>query len=56
LASVVQLAGAVIGIRGGIPSRFVGVSYDLFAGTPIYIPAGFPTARVTVGFQLTAQF
>ncbi|MFM0393911.1 ShlB/FhaC/HecB family hemolysin secretion/activation protein [Paraburkholderia phytofirmans] len=51
-----QLAGAVIGIRGGVPSRFVGVSYDLFAGTPIYKPAGFPTARVTVGFQMTAQF
>ena len=51
-----QLAGAVIGIRGGIPSRFVGVSYDLFAGTPIYKPAGFPTARFTVGFQMTAQF
>ncbi|OLL31498.1 hypothetical protein BTH42_11190 [Burkholderia sp. SRS-W-2-2016] len=24
--------------------------------TPIYKPTGFPTARVTVGFQLTAQF
>ncbi|WP_322104242.1 ShlB/FhaC/HecB family hemolysin secretion/activation protein [Paraburkholderia sp. J41] len=51
-----QLAGAVIGIRGGVPSKYVGVSYDLFAGTPIYKPSGFPTARVTVGFQLTAQF
>jgi hemolysin activation/secretion protein len=51
-----QLAGAVIGIRGGIPSRFAGVSYDLFAGTPIYKPAGFPTARFTVAFQMTAQF
>lgn len=51
-----QLAGAVVGIRGGIPSRYMGVSYDLFTGTPIYKPAGFPTARVTVGFQLTAQF
>ncbi|NLP65385.1 ShlB/FhaC/HecB family hemolysin secretion/activation protein [Paraburkholderia sacchari] len=51
-----QLAGAVIGIRGGMPAKFVGVSYDLFAGTPIYKPSGFPTARVTVGFQLTAAF
>jgi hemolysin activation/secretion protein len=51
-----QLAGAVIGIRGGVPSRFVGVSYDLFAGTPIYKPVGFSTARFTVGFQMTAQF
>ncbi len=51
-----QLAGAVIGIRGSMPAKFVGVSYDLFAGTPIYKPSGFPTARVTVGFQLTAAF
>jgi hemolysin activation/secretion protein len=51
-----QLAGAVIGIRGGVPAKFVGVSYDLFAGTPIYKPSGFQTARVTVGFQLTAAF
>lgn len=51
-----QLAGAVIGIRGGVPAKVVGVSYDLFAGTPIYKPEGFPTARWTVGFQMTAQF
>jgi len=51
-----QLAGAVIGIRGGLPARFVGVSYDLFVGTPIYKPSGFPTSRVTVGMQATAQF
>lgn len=51
-----QLAGAVIGIRGGVPSKIAGFSYDLFAGTPIYKPAGFETSRVTVGFQMTAQF
>ncbi|CAB3764255.1 ShlB/FhaC/HecB family hemolysin secretion/activation protein [Paraburkholderia solisilvae] len=51
-----QLAGTVIGIRGGIPTRIAGLSYDLFAGTPIYKPAGFDTARVTLGFQVTAQF
>ncbi|TAL95800.1 MAG: ShlB/FhaC/HecB family hemolysin secretion/activation protein [Paraburkholderia sp.] len=51
-----QLAGAVIGIRGGVPSRFAGLSYDLFAGTPIYKPSGFPTSRMTVGMQATAQF
>jgi hemolysin activation/secretion protein len=51
-----QLAGAVIGIRGGIPAKFAGVSYDLFAGAPIYKPEGFPTARWTVGFQLTGAF
>jgi hemolysin activation/secretion protein len=51
-----QLAGAVIGIRGGLPAKYAGFSYDLFAGTPIYKPNGFPTSRVTLGFQLTAQF
>jgi filamentous hemagglutinin len=51
-----QLAGAVIGIRGGMPVKYAGFSYDLFAGTPIYKPAGFPTSRVTAGVQVTAQF
>ncbi|WMY09821.1 ShlB/FhaC/HecB family hemolysin secretion/activation protein [Paraburkholderia phenoliruptrix] len=51
-----QLAGAVVGIRGSVPAKYVGVTYDLFAGTPIYKPEGFPSARWTVGFQLTAQF
>ncbi|WP_321795565.1 ShlB/FhaC/HecB family hemolysin secretion/activation protein [Caballeronia sp. J97] len=50
-----QLVGAVIGIRGGIPSKYAGFSYDLFAGTPIYKPSGFVTSRVTVGFQVVAQ-
>ncbi len=51
-----QLAGAVIGIKGSVATRFGGYGYDLFAGTPISKPSGFPTARVTVGFQVTAQF
>ncbi|MDF3081458.1 ShlB/FhaC/HecB family hemolysin secretion/activation protein [Burkholderia sola] len=51
-----QLAGAVIGVKGSIGTRFGAYAYDLFAGTPIYKPSGFPTARVTVGFQLTSQF
>jgi hemolysin activation/secretion protein len=51
-----QLAGAVIGIRGGVPSKIAGFSYDLFVGTPLYKPAGFETSSVTVGFQLMAQF
>jgi hemolysin activation/secretion protein len=46
----------VIGIRGGLPSRVAGLYYDLFVGTPIYKPSGFPTSRVTVGMQATAQF
>lgn len=51
-----QLAGAVIGVKGSIGTRFGSYGYDLFAGTPVYKPSGFPTARVTVGFQLTSQF
>ncbi|HDR8957408.1 ShlB/FhaC/HecB family hemolysin secretion/activation protein [Burkholderia vietnamiensis] len=51
-----QLAGAVIGVKGSIRTRFGAYAYDLFAGTPIYKPSGFPTARVTFGFQLTSQF
>lgn len=51
-----QLAGAVIGVKGSVATRFGAYGYDLFAGTPVYKPSGFPTARVTAGFQLTAQF
>ncbi|RQR36340.1 MULTISPECIES: ShlB/FhaC/HecB family hemolysin secretion/activation protein [unclassified Burkholderia] len=51
-----QLAGAVIGVKGSIGTRFGAYGYDLFAGTPVYKPTGFPTARVTLGFQLTGQF
>lgn len=51
-----QLAGAVIGVRGNLPVRVGGFAYDLFAGTPIYKPTGFQTARVSVGFQLMGQF
>ncbi|MGF6655015.1 hemolysin activation/secretion protein [Paraburkholderia youngii] len=51
-----QLAGAVIGVRGSASAKVGALAYDLFAGTPIYKPSGFPTARVTLGFQLTGQF
>ncbi|KVN97976.1 ShlB/FhaC/HecB family hemolysin secretion/activation protein [Burkholderia ubonensis] len=51
-----QLAGAVIGVKGSVATRFGGYGYNLFAGTPVYKPSGFPTARVTIGFQVTAQF
>lgn len=50
-----QLVGAVIGLKGSVATRFGGYGYDVFLGTPIYKPSGFPTAQVTVGFQLTAQ-
>ena len=49
-------AVTVIGVKGSVSTRFGACGYDLFAGTPIYKPSGFPTARVTVGFQVTAQF
>ena len=51
-----QLAGAVIGVKGSVGKRLGAYAYDLFAGTPVYKPSGFPTARVTVAFQATSQF
>ncbi|PCE33337.1 ShlB/FhaC/HecB family hemolysin secretion/activation protein [Burkholderia ubonensis] len=51
-----QLAGAVIGVKGSVGTCFGAYAYDLFAGTPVYKPSGFQTARATVGFQVTAQF
>jgi hemolysin activation/secretion protein len=51
-----QLAGAVMGVRGHLSAGPSAFSYDVFAGTPLYKPAEFPTANVTVGFQLSAQF
>lgn len=51
-----QLAGAAIGVKGSVPSRLGTYSYDVFAGTPIYAPSGFPAPSVTLGFQITAQF
>lgn len=51
-----QLAGAVVGVKGAVPSRFGAYSYDVFAGTPVYAPAGFPASSITLGFQFTGQF
>ena len=51
-----QLAGAAIGVKGSVPTRLGAYSYDVFAGTPIYAPSGFPAPSVTLGFQVTAQF
>lgn len=31
-------------------------SYDLYAGTPLWKPPGFPTANLSVGFQLAYQY
>nr|WP_245746814.1 ShlB/FhaC/HecB family hemolysin secretion/activation protein [Paraburkholderia lycopersici] len=51
-----QLAGAAIGVKGSVPTSLGTYSYDVFAGTPIYAPSGFPAPSVTLGFQVTAQF
>lgn len=46
------LAGAVVGVRG----QWSKLSYDFFAGVPISKPAGYRTAKVTLGFNLNASF
>lgn len=51
-----QLAGAAIGLKGSVPSRLGAYRYDVFAGTPIYAPSGFPAPSVAPGFQVAAQF
>lgn len=52
-----QLAGAVIGMRGGIgSSQSGGVSYDVFLGIPVYKPDQFDTAAVTGGLQVVYQY
>lgn len=51
-----QLAGAVIGVRGGFGSAFGRLSYDLFVGTPVYKPTQFQTAAVTGGMQVIYQY
>ncbi|MGO1071672.1 ShlB/FhaC/HecB family hemolysin secretion/activation protein [Lysobacter sp. CA199] len=47
-----ELAGGALGIRG----NWGRLSYDVFAGAPIYKPRGYPTAEVTFGFSLLASF
>lgn len=37
----------------GIPGV---LTYDLYAGAPLWKPHGFPTAQITVGFQLAYQY
>ena len=51
-----QLAGAAIGLKGSVPSPLGTYSYDVFAGTPIHAPSGFPAPSVTIGFQVSGQF
>ncbi|MNS97075.1 hemolysin secretion/activation protein ShlB/FhaC/HecB [compost metagenome] len=51
-----QLAGAVVGLRGGLGSRLGSVSYDVFVGMPVYKPAAFHTAAVTAGLQVVYRY
>ena len=46
------LTGAVWGLRGSIK----GLSYDLFAGTPLSKPDGFKTSHITTGFNLSWSY
>ncbi|MEN4240196.1 ShlB/FhaC/HecB family hemolysin secretion/activation protein [Serratia marcescens] len=47
-----QLAGSALGVRGALWGRF---SYDLFAGVPLYKPAGFHTSGATAGFSVNME-
>lgn len=47
-----RLAGAVLGMRGGISHA----SYEVFVGTPVSKPAYFRTAHLTAGFSLTWSY
>lgn len=47
-----QLAGAVIGVKGG----YGGFYWDLFAGTPVYQPDGFNADHWTSGFYLSWSY
>lgn len=46
------LAGAAIGLRGGVAHA----QWDVFVGSPLHKPVGFPTAYTTFGFSLSASF
>lgn len=47
-----QLAGAVLGLRGG----YLSFNYDFFLGKPLKKPRGFETASSTAGFNLNWSF
>jgi hemolysin activation/secretion protein len=47
------IVGAVIGLRGNFLS---GLSYDVFAGIPLYKPDGYHTEHVTSGFTASWRF
>lgn len=47
-----KLLGGAIGLKGG----FLGLSYDLFVGAPIYQPSHFRTDSITTGFNLNWNY
>ncbi|AVU35650.1 TPA: ShlB/FhaC/HecB family hemolysin secretion/activation protein [Serratia marcescens] len=47
-----QLAGSALGVRGALWGR---LSYDLFAGVPLYKPAGFHTSGASAGFSVNLE-
>ncbi|WP_247315487.1 ShlB/FhaC/HecB family hemolysin secretion/activation protein [Ralstonia pseudosolanacearum] len=52
-----QLVGAVIGVRGRVPSgRYATVNYDLSFGWPLSKPAGFRSERPAVMAQVGVEF
>ncbi|MDA7416438.1 ShlB/FhaC/HecB family hemolysin secretion/activation protein [Xenophilus arseniciresistens] len=53
-----HLAGAVLGVRGALRTGpgTSSLNYDLFIGAPVWKPEGFPTARMTAGFNLNYSF
>ncbi|MDD5358714.1 MAG: ShlB/FhaC/HecB family hemolysin secretion/activation protein [Sulfurovaceae bacterium] len=50
-----SLVGTALGVRG-VFMNFGNLNYDLFAGTPIYKPQGFDTAKVSCGFNINYSF
>lgn len=47
-----QLAGSAVGVRGALWGR---LSYDIFAGLPLYKPSGFHTSGATAGFSVNLE-
>lgn len=47
-----QLAGSAVGVRGVLWSR---LSYDVFAGLPLYKPSAFHTSGATAGFSVNLE-
>ncbi len=46
------LAGSAVGLRGALWGR---LSYDVFAGIPLYKPKGFHTSGATAGFSVNLE-